>query len=61
MEIRKRIRDVIRPAMEMDIRHPKLFMDIMEDKLHDVFKLFPNDMEFRKKLARKVDTFLKKK
>ena len=40
MEIRKRVRDVVLLTMGMDVRHPKIFMNVMEDKLYDVFSLF---------------------
>jgi hypothetical protein len=59
MEIRTRIRDVVLPAMRMDIRHPKILMNIMEDKLQDVFSLFQDGLEFKKKLAKKIDQKLK--
>ena len=59
MEIRTRIRDVVLPAMRMDIRNPKIFMNIMDDKLQDVFDLFHDGLEFKKKLARKIDQKLK--
>jgi len=55
MEIRKRIRDVILPTMEMNIRHPQIFMNIMEDKLQDVFDLFYDGLGFKERLARKID------
>ena len=54
MEIRKRIKDAIMPISDMDIRKPNIFMDIVEDKLHDVFDLFIDGYEFRKKLVRKL-------
>ena len=59
MKIRKRIRDVVLLTLGMDIRHPKIFMNIMEDKLQDVFDLFHDGLEFKKKLARKIDQKLK--
>ena len=55
MEIRKRVRDVVLLTMGMEVRHPKIFMNIMEDKLHDVFDLFLDGLGFKKKLARKLD------
>jgi hypothetical protein len=61
MEIRKRINDVITPMSELEIRKPNIFMDIVEDKLHDVFDLFIDGYEFRKKLERKVTKKLKNK
>ena len=61
MENRKRIRDVVLLTMGMDIRHPKIFMNIMEDKLQDVFDLFHDGLEFKKKLAREIDQKFKTK
>jgi hypothetical protein len=54
MGIRKKVKDVIIPMLEMDIRKPNIFMEIVEEKLHDVFDLFIDGYEFRKKLERKV-------
>ena len=59
MEIRKRIKDVIVPMLELDIQRPNIFMDIVEEKLHDVFDLFIDGYEFRKKLERKLTEKLK--
>lgn len=59
MEVRQRFRDVIQSTIRMDIRQPKLYMEIIEDKLKDVFKLFYEGTEFKKKLARKIDQHLK--
>ena len=61
MEIRKRIKDAIIPLSDMNIRKPNIFMDIVEDKLHDVFDLFIDGYEFRKKLERKLIEKLKDK
>ena len=54
MEIRKRVKDVILPISEMDIKKANIFMEIVEEKLHDVFDLFIDGYEFRKKLERKL-------
>ena len=59
MEMRKKIKDVIIPISEMDIYKPNIFMDIVEEKLHDVFDLFIDGYEFRKKLERKLTEILK--
>ncbi|MGD2186432.1 MAG: hypothetical protein PVI71_09905 [Desulfobacterales bacterium] len=59
METRKRIKDVIIPLSGMDIKKPNIFMDIVEEKLHDVFDLFIDGYEFRKKLERKLTEILK--
>jgi hypothetical protein len=55
MKIRKRVRDVVLLIMRMDVRHPKIFMNIMEDKLQDVFSLFHDGLGFKKKLAEEID------
>jgi hypothetical protein len=59
MELRRRIRDVIQGTIRMDIRQPEIYMEIIEDKLDDVFNLFFDGMEFKKKLAKKIDQTLK--
>ncbi len=61
MEIRKRIKDAIIPVSEMDIKRSNIFMDIFEEKLHDIFNLFIDGYEFRKKLERKLSEKLKNK
>lgn len=59
MDVRKKIMDVILPIFKLDIREPKIIMEIVEDKLHDVFDLFIDGYEFKKKLARKITEKLK--
>jgi hypothetical protein len=59
MELRRRIRDVIQGTIRMDIRQPEIYVEIIEDKLDDVFNLFFDGMEFKKKLAKKIDKTLK--
>jgi hypothetical protein len=59
MDVRKKIMDVILPIFEMDIHQPKIIMEIVEDKLHDVFDLFIDGYEFKKKLAREINEKLK--
>ena len=61
MEIRKRIKDAVGPISEMDIRNSQIFMDIVEEKLHDIFDLFVDGYEFRRKLERKMTEILKNK
>jgi hypothetical protein len=53
MKLRQRIRDVIQPTIRMDIRQPKILMEIFEDKLNDVFNLFYDGIEFKKNLPGK--------
>jgi hypothetical protein len=43
----------------MDIPHSTIFMDIVEDRLHDVLDMFMDTYEFKKKLERKVNEKLK--
>lgn len=61
MDLRKSINNIVLPILEMDIQHPKLFMDIVEDRLHDVLNLFVDGYEFKKKLERKLTEKLKYK
>lgn len=61
MEIRKKIKDAIMPISGINIGRSRTFMDILEDKLHDVFALFIDGYEFRKKLERKIAEILKDK
>ncbi len=61
MEIRKKTKDAVMPLAGMDIKHASIFMDILEEKLHDVFPLFVDGYEFRKKIERKVTEILKDK
>ncbi len=61
MEIRKKTKDAIMPLAGMDLKNTSIFMDIVEEKLHDVFPLFVDAYEFRKKLERKVTEILKDK
>ncbi len=58
MEIRRKIRDVIQATIRMDIRHPEIYMEIIEDKLDDVFNLFFDGTEFKKKLSKKIEQTL---
>jgi len=61
MVIRKRIRNVIQPTMGLNLRDSKVFINIMEDKLNDVFSLFHDGLGFKKKLAVKIDQLFKRK
>ena len=61
MDFRKKINNIVLPILEMDIPHPKIFMDIVEDRLHDVLNTFMDGYEFKKKLERKVTEKLKNK
>ena len=59
MELRRKIRDVIQPTIRMNIGQPKIYMEIIEDKLDDVIGLFFDGVEFKKKLAYKIEKTLK--
>ena len=61
MDLRQRINNVVLPILEMNIPNSKFFMDIVEDRLNDVVKLFTDGYEFKKKLERKVRKKLKNK
>ena len=61
MAIRKRISNTILPLLEMDIHQVTVFMDIIEQKLHDLFDLFVDGYEFRKKLEKKISKMFKKR
>jgi len=41
--------------MGVDVRHPKIFLNVMEDKLYDVFSLFHDGLGFKKKFAIEID------
>jgi hypothetical protein len=60
MELRRKIRDVIQPTIRMNIVQPKIYMEIIEDKLDDVIGLFCDGVEFKKKLAYKMEQTLKR-
>ena len=61
MKLRKEISDTVRPVLATGIRQPKIFMEIMEDKLRRVFDLFIDGYDFRKKLERKFREEIKQK
>jgi len=61
IDLRKKINNIVLPILEMDIPHPKIFMDIVEDRIHDVLDIFIDGYEFKKKLERKVNEKLKYK
>ena len=60
MEIRRRIKDAIQPLSAMERKRTNIFMDIVEEKLHDVFDLFNDGFEFRRKLEHSISDILKK-
>lgn len=55
MDIRKKIRDAVMLVVGMDIRQPGIFMNMIEDKLQDVIRLFQDELGFKRKLAQKIE------
>jgi hypothetical protein len=61
MDLRKKINNIVLPILKMDIPHPTIFMDIVEDRLYEVLNMFTDGYEFKKKLEGKVTEKLKNK
>ena len=59
MALRKKINDIAVPLLNMEHTRATILMDIMEDKLHDVFDTFVDGYEFRMKLKRLLSDKLK--
>lgn len=60
MKIRKKITDVLKPALETRNPKAKMILALVDDKLRDVLRLFFDEYEFRNRLERflleKLDT-----
>ena len=54
MKLRKKIANVVVPALSMKNLKTKTFMMIIEDKLGDVLDVFLDGWAFRKKLSRLI-------
>ena len=54
MKIRKRIANAILPALAASKSEPDMFLNIVENKLRDVFDLFFDGWGFREKLHKRV-------
>ena len=59
MKMRKRIVNVVIPALMVSDQTVKVFMGQVEEKISDVLDTFVDPWGFRKKLARRVDQKLK--
>lgn len=54
MKIRKRVANAILPALAASNSEPDLFLNMVENKLRDVFDLFFDGWGFREKLHKRV-------
>ena len=61
MKIRKRVANSILPALKMSNSEPDVFLNIVENKLSDVFNMFFDAWGFREKLHSLVDKINKHK
>jgi len=61
MKIRKRIANSILPALSMSNSEPDVFLNIVENKLKDVFDMFIDAWGFREKLHSLLDKINKHK
>ncbi len=50
MRARKRVGDILKPALQHGDRKPKDIMTIVDDKLRSVVELFIDEIEFKKRL-----------
>ena len=55
MKIRKRVANAILPALAASKSEPDMFLNMVENKLRDVFDLFFDGWGFREKLHQRVD------
>jgi len=59
MKIRKRVANAILPALAASNSEPDMFLNMVENKLRDVFDLFFDGWGFREKLHQRVDKIVK--
>ena len=59
MKIRKRVANAILPALAASKSEPDMFLNMVENKLRDVFDLFFDGWGFREKLHQQVDKIIK--
>jgi len=59
MKIRKRVANAILPALAASNSEPDLFLNMVENKLRDVFDLFFDGWGFREKLHKRVGVIVK--
>jgi len=61
MKIRKRVANSILPALKMSNSEPDVFLNIVENKLKDVFDLFLDAWGFRERLHTLLERINKRK
>jgi hypothetical protein len=61
MKIRKRVANSILPALKMSNSEPDMFLNIVENKLRDVFDLFWDAWGFRERLHTLLERINKRK
>ena len=59
MKIRRRVANAILPALAASNSKPDLFLNMVENKLRDVFDLFFDGWGFREKLHKRVGIIVK--
>ena len=59
MKIRKRVANAVLPALAASNSEPDLFLNMVENKLRDVFDLFFDGWGFREKLHKRVGIIVK--
>jgi len=59
MKIRKRVANTILPALAASKSEPDMFLNMVENKLRDVFDLFFDGWGFREKLHQRVNNIIK--
>jgi hypothetical protein len=60
MKMRRRISNIVQPALSTSFVTPELFMGAIEDKLSDVLSQFRDQWEFRNKLQQKISDVMSK-
>jgi len=58
MKIRKRVANAILPALASSNSQPDMFLNMVENKLRDVFDLFFDGWGFRERLRQRVDKII---
>ena len=59
MKIRKRVANAILPALAASNSKPDMFLNMVENKLRDVFDLFFDGWGFREKLHQQIEKIKK--
>ena len=61
MKIRRRVANAILPALAASNSQPDMFLNMVENKLRDVFDLFFDGWGFREKLHQRAANIIKEK